>query len=86
MRLLIAASPVLGLALALAACGEERARAPGTVSEGEAKALDAAAAMLDQRRLPPAALPPESAQAEAAAADQAVTADLAGDTALPSAE
>jgi hypothetical protein len=56
VRLLLAT----GLALALAACGEEAARAPGAVSEGEAKALDAAASMLDERRLPPEAIPPET--------------------------
>lgn len=55
-RLLIA----LGT-LALAACGGDRASAPGEVSEGEARALDKAAAMLDQRRLPPEALPAEIA-------------------------
>lgn len=58
----------LALALALVACGEETARAPGEVSAGEAKALKDAAAMLDARRLPPEALPtdapPESAPAE----------------------
>ena len=47
----------LVLALALAACGSEEASAPGAVSPGEAKALDEAASMLDQRRLPPEALP-----------------------------
>jgi len=71
MRLLFAAP----LALVLAACGEERARAPGEVSEGEAKALEAAAAMLDQRRLPPEALPPEAG---------AEPEELTGDTAPPS--
>ncbi len=45
------------LALALAGCGEDGARAPGAVSPGEAKALEEAAAMLDERRLPPEALP-----------------------------
>ncbi|MDP5104331.1 MAG: hypothetical protein NWP98_10435 [Erythrobacter sp.] len=78
MRLLIAAS----LVLTLAACGEERARAPGTVSEGEAKALDAAAAMLDQRRLPPEALPPESAQPQPAPADKPASTEMTGDTAV----
>ena len=47
----------LVLALALAACGSEEASAPGAVSPGEAKALDEAASMLDQRRLSPEALP-----------------------------
>lgn len=50
----------LVLALALAACGSESARPPGAVSPGEAKALDEAASMLDQRRLPPDALPTDA--------------------------
>lgn len=73
MRLLIATC----FALTLAGCGEEPARAPGEVSEGEAKALEEAASMLDERRLPPEAVPPE-----AGAAPQEMT----GDTAQPSAE
>lgn len=73
VRLLLAT----GLALLLAACGGEGARAPGGVSEGEAKALDAAAAMLDARRLPPDALPPEEARPE----DEA--AEMTGDRAVP---
>jgi hypothetical protein len=55
---------ITGLALALAACGGEQASAPGAVSPGEAKALEEAAAMLDERKLPPEALPPEAAPAE----------------------
>ena len=52
-------APILAaaLALVLAACGSEQARDPGAVSPGEAKALDDAASMLDERRLPPEALP-----------------------------
>lgn len=52
---------LLPLALVgLAACDGGGARAPGGVSEGEAKALEDAAEMLDeQRSLPPEALPPE---------------------------
>lgn len=65
-----------GLVLALAACGGGGASAPGGVSEGEAKALDKAAAMLEQRRLPPQALPPEAAL-------NAETAEMAGDNAPP---
>jgi hypothetical protein len=63
-------APILAtaLALALAACGTEQASAPGAVSPGEAKALDEAAQMLDERRLPPEAIPtdapPETAPAE----------------------
>jgi hypothetical protein len=55
---------IIGLALALAACGGEQASAPGAVSPGEAKALEEAAAMLDERKLPPEALPPEAASPE----------------------
>jgi hypothetical protein len=73
MRLSIAAS--LALTITLAACGNEGAKAPGGVSEGEAKALEEAASMLDERRLPPEALPPE-----------AQSADLTGDTAAPDSE
>ena len=52
--------PVLALALTLAACGSEDVREAGPVSEGEAKALDEAAEMLDQRRLPAEALPTDA--------------------------
>jgi hypothetical protein len=48
------------MALALAACGSEGADPPGVVSPGEAKALDEAAEMLDERRLPPEALPTDA--------------------------
>ena len=42
----------------LAACGpSDSDPGPGGVTVGEAKALDEAAEMLDQRRLPPEALP-----------------------------
>jgi hypothetical protein len=47
---------VLAFPLALAACGGEEASPPGEVTPGEAKALDEAAQMLDERRLPPEAL------------------------------
>jgi hypothetical protein len=47
-------------ALALAACGDEQATAPGGVSTGEAKALEDAASMLDERKLPPEALPADA--------------------------
>jgi hypothetical protein len=50
----------LALALALAACGSEAARDPGAVSPGEAKALDEAAQMFDERRLPTDALPTDA--------------------------
>lgn len=63
------------LAAILAACDSGGADAPGGVSAGEAKALDEAAEMLDERRLPPEALPPEAAPAQ-----------MTGDTAQPSGE
>lgn len=55
-------APILAaaLALVLAACESEQARDPGAVSPGEAKALDDAASMLDERRLPPEALPTDA--------------------------
>jgi hypothetical protein len=71
-RLFIAVSLSCALAGALAACGSDGASAPGSLSEGEAKALEEAAEMLDEKRLPPEALPPE-----------AVPAELTGDTAAP---
>ncbi len=52
--------------LALCACGGNSSSAPGAVSEGEAEALEEAAQMLDERRLPEGALPevtpPQSAE------------------------
>ncbi|MCL9998175.1 MAG: hypothetical protein NBV68_02235 [Erythrobacter sp.] len=58
----MARAPLLAiaLALALAACGSEQASTPAAVSPGEAKALDDAASMLDERRLPPEALPTDA--------------------------
>lgn len=46
-------------ALAVSACSGEadRQAAPGAISEGEARALDEAAKMLDAQRLPEGALP-----------------------------
>lgn len=70
-----AAALLLPLALlpALAACDSAGVDAPGGVSAGEAEALDDAAEMLDQRRLPTEALPPEAAPAE-------LTGDTGGQT------
>ncbi|MCZ8370951.1 MAG: hypothetical protein O9293_13495 [Porphyrobacter sp.] len=59
--------------LALAACGSEEASPPGEVTPGEAKALDEAAEMLDERRLPPEAL--------ATAAPTDAPAEVTGDAA-----
>lgn len=67
----------LALAFGLAACGSEEARAPGAVSPGEAKALDEAASMLDERRLPPEALPTDAAPPTPAPAE------MTGDAATP---
>jgi hypothetical protein len=75
------AAPVLVMLAAsvlLAACSDGGAEAPGGVSEGEAKALDEAAEMLDKRSLPPEALPPEAGPPPAPAAE------MTGDTPAPS--
>lgn len=63
-----AALPVLaGAALALAGCGKaDTAPGPGGVTVGEARALDDAAQMIEDRRLDPAALPTPAAQSGAA--------------------
>ena len=60
MRTLFVLMPLL----LLASCGRQADNQPGPggVTVGEAKALDEAAEMLEQRRLPPEALrPPASA-------------------------
>ena len=70
----------LTLGLALAACGGEQASTPDAVSPGEAKALDDAASMLDERRLPPEALPtdaPTDGPPEPAATPAEMTGDAA---------
>jgi hypothetical protein len=73
-------TPAAALAIGLASCGEDRADAPGGVSEGEAEALEEAASMLDERQLPPEALPPEATPAPAPSAE------MTGDTPPPSGE
>ncbi|MHA7820811.1 MAG: hypothetical protein ACX930_14285 [Erythrobacter sp.] len=55
----LALAPMLML---LAACDGGGGSGPGAVSEGEARALDEAAEMLDERRLPAGALPPVATQ------------------------
>ena len=68
--------PVLLALSLLAACGQgDNAPGPGGVTVGEARALDEAAEMIEQRRLPEAALtpspvkpaPPNAPASEAAA-------------------
>ncbi|MEO9461634.1 MAG: hypothetical protein ABJ242_02765 [Marinomonas sp.] len=54
------------LSLTLAACGQEDEEAgPGGVSAGEAEALDAAAEIIEARRLPVDALPDDAANSGA---------------------
>lgn len=72
------AAAILALPLVLAACGEAEPTPPGEISPGEAKALDDAASMLDERRLPPEAVATDAAPE---AAPEAAPADLTGDAA-----
>lgn len=59
------------LLLSLAACGPaDNEPGPGGVTVGEAKALDDAAEMLEQRRLPPAAIGDDVAPQSSPAAPQ----------------
>lgn len=61
-----------GLAvLLLAGCGPNDTNpGPGGVTVGEARALDEAAEMLDEQRLPKEALPPESEPEEEATPEE----------------
>jgi hypothetical protein len=53
----IAIAPLLAPLILLTACGQaDNDPGPGGVTVGEAKALDEAAEMIEQRRLPPEAL------------------------------
>jgi hypothetical protein len=54
-------------ALALVACDGDAGNAPGAVSEGEAQALEEAAAMLDERQLPEGTLPPDGLSQDSSA-------------------
>ncbi len=71
----------LALAFALAACGDEGASAPGGVSPGEAKALEDAASMLDESKLPPEALASDGPAQGPADAPAAAPAEMTGDAA-----
>lgn len=65
------ALPGFSLALMLAACSASEEEKPGGVTQDEARALDAAAEMLDKRELPElpeAATPAQSAPAPAPSA------------------
>ena len=56
----------LAAVLGLAACGQsDTDPGPGGVTVGEARALDGAAEMLDEQRLPADALPPPARASEA---------------------
>ena len=70
MRTVPALFALASLTLALSACGKsDNDPGPGGVTVGEARALDEAAEMIEQRRLPPEALrpsePPPSTPASA---------------------
>jgi hypothetical protein len=66
----IRAGVLSALFLLLAACGSDTDPGPGGVTVGEARALDEAAEMLDEQRLPPEALPsPAPGPAATASAD-----------------
>lgn len=55
----------IALGLIVGACNNSGNSAPGAVSEGEARALDEAAEMLEERNLPEGALPPIEAPSDA---------------------
>lgn len=78
MKRVLTLAAVVALGVVLTGCGNEEANAPGAVSPGEAKALDEAAAMLDERRLPPEALPTD-APADTSAEDIPAPAEKTGD-------
>ena len=65
----IRAITMAALLMALAACGSSEEEKPGGVTQDEAKALDAAADMLDKREwpaLPEATVPAQEAPAPSA--------------------
>lgn len=64
MRALLAPIALMPLVLSLAACGPaDNDPGPGGVTVGEARALDEAAEMIEQRRPPANVLPSPSAPA-----------------------
>lgn len=65
----IRAITMAALLVTLAACGSSEEEKPGGVTQDEAKALDAAADMLDKRELP--ALPEATVPAQEAPAPSA---------------
>ena len=74
--------PVLAISLALTACGpSDNDPGPGGVTVGEARALDEAAAMIDERQTPAEVLAQEPAAAPAEPAAQPTqTPELERDT------
>jgi hypothetical protein len=65
--------------LTLAACEGEVETAPGAVSEGEAAALEKAAEMLDETRMPEGALPDIEPPADTTSATPQDTSQMTGD-------
>jgi hypothetical protein len=63
------------LLLLLTGCGaNDTDPGPGGVTVGEARALDEAAEMLDEQRLPPEALPPAAGESAAPESEEAAAA------------
>lgn len=71
LRIMIRIALPLAALVTLPACsGYEEEEPVGAVTQREAEALDDAASMIEERRLPPDALPPETGEAgEAGGAD-----------------
>ena len=65
--------PLLTLALLAACSPSDSDPGPGGVTVGEARALDEAAEMLEQRRLPPEALPEGAESGQPADQDEGKT-------------
>lgn len=61
--MLVLVAPALALLLAACDGTASGSTGPGAVSEGEARALDEAAEMLEERRLPDGTLPPTGLEA-----------------------